>query len=67
MSKPSALPSAEIPASSPAPIAPPAGPERTLRAPEAAASETGATPPEDCITNGSGSPAASAAPASRRR
>ena len=32
------------------------GPERTLQAPARAASSAGATPPEDCITSGAGSP-----------
>ena len=56
MSRPSASPSPERPASSPAPTAPPAGPESTLQAPARAASAAGATPPEDCMTSGSGSP-----------
>ena len=51
----------------PAPTAPPAGPERTLQAPARAASAAGATPPEDCITNGCGSPALAVAPPSRLR
>ena len=67
MSKPSALPSPLIRASRPAPTAPPAGPERTLQAPARAASAAGATPPEDCITSGSGRPAAAAASPSRPR
>ena len=67
MSSPSALPSPEIRASSPAPTAPPAGPERTVQAPERAASKAGATPPEDFITCGSGSPRSVAASARRPR
>ncbi len=61
MSKPRALPSPEILASRPAPTAPPAGPERTLQAPAVAASSAGATPPEDCMTSGCGSPSPEAA------
>ena len=61
MSKPSALPSPQRRARSPAPTAPPAGPERTLQAPARAASSAGATPPEESITCGAGSPAASVA------
>ena len=56
MSKPSALPSPQARARRPAPTAPPAGPERTLQAPARAASAASATPPEDCITSGRGSP-----------
>ena len=56
MSKPIALPSPLARASRPAPTAPPAGPERTLQAPARAASAAGATPPEDCMTSGCGSP-----------
>ena len=67
MSKPRALPSPLIRASAPAPTAPPAGPERTLQAPARAASAAGATPPEDCITSGAGSPAAAVASSSRPR
>ena len=61
MSKPIALPSPLARARSPAPTAPPAGPERTLQAPARAASAAGATPPEDCITSGAGSPPSAAA------
>ena len=61
MSKPIALPSPLAWARSPAPTAPPAGPERTLQAPARAASAAGATPPEDCITSGGGSPPSVAA------
>ena len=67
MSKPSALPSPESSASSPAPTAPPAGPESTLQAPARAASAAGATPPEDIITAGSGSPRSLAASQRRPR
>ena len=56
MSRPSASPSPERRARRPAPTAPPAGPESTLQAPARAASASGATPPEDCMTSGSGSP-----------
>ncbi len=58
MSRPSALPSPRGRASRPAPMAPPAGPERTLQAPARAASSAVATPPEDCITSGSRQPGA---------
>ncbi len=57
MSKPSALPSPQRRAIRPAPTAPAAGPERTLQAPAFAASAALATPPEDRITSGRGSPA----------
>ena len=67
MSRPIALPSPEARASRPAPTAPPAGPERTLQAPAAAASSALATPPEDCITSGARQAAASAASPSRPR
>ena len=67
MSNPSALPSPESRASSPAPTAPPAGPESTLHAPARAASSAGATPPEDIITAGSGSPRSRVASISRPR
>ena len=67
MSKPSALPSPESRASSPAPTAPPAGPESTLQAPARAASAAGATPPEDSITAGSGKPRPRATSPSRPR
>ena len=59
MSSPIASPSPPARAIRPAPTAPPAGPERTLQAPARAASAASATPPEDCITTGRGSPAAS--------
>jgi len=61
MSKPRALPSLLSRASRLAPTAPPAGPERTLQAPARAASSAGATPPEERITSGRGSPAPAAA------
>ena len=61
MSRPIALPSPLARARRPAPTAPPAGPERTLQAPARAASAAGATPPEDCITSGAGSPPSAAA------
>ncbi len=67
MSIPSASPSPHSRARWPAPTAPPAGPESTLQAPARAASASGATPPEDCITSGSGSPRADALSASRDR
>ena len=67
MSRPIALPSPEARAISPAPTAPPAGPERTLQAPAASRLGGGATPPEDCITSGRGRPARSAASPSRPR
>ena len=67
MSKPIALPSPETAESRPAPTAPPAGPERTLQAPALPASGAVATPPEDCMTSGAGSPAAPAASPSLSR
>ena len=67
MSMPSAHPSPDSLASNPAPTAPPAGPERTLQAPARAASLAGATPPDDIITVGSGSPRSFAASPSRPR
>ena len=65
MSKPTTSRSPEIRASSPAPTAPPAGPESTLQAPARAASSAGATPPEDFMISGAGRPSDSA-PAARR-
>ena len=65
MSKPSASPSPLAAAISPAPTAPPAGPLSTLQAPPLAASEASATPPEDCMTIGAGTP--SSAQRSARR
>ena len=62
MSKPSASPSPLTVAISPAPMAPPAGPLRTLHAPPLAASAASATPPDDCITTGSGDAKVRAAP-----
>jgi hypothetical protein len=56
MSRPRALPSPAARARTPAPTAPPAGPERTLQAPAPAASATVAVPPEERITIGSGTP-----------
>ena len=67
MSKPIASPSPLIRASSPAPTAPPAGPERTLQAPARAASAAGTTPPEDCMISGAGRPASLAASSSLPR
>ncbi len=51
----------------PAPTTPPAGPETRIVAGCAAASSTVATPPEESITSGSGSPASRAPAASARR
>ena len=50
-----------------APTAPPAGPDSTLQAPARAASAAGATPPEDFMTSGSGSPCSVADRGSRSR
>ena len=57
MSSPTASPVPESRAKSPAPTAPPAGPERTLHAPCRAASCQGATPPDERMISGSGIPA----------
>ena len=54
-------------ASSPAPTAPPAGPGEHAPGPGRAASAAGATPPEDIITAGSGSPRSRGASPSRPR
>ena len=67
MSSPTVFPSPDSVASRPAPIAPPAGPESTVCAPARAASGAGATPPEDFITSGSGSPRSAPAAASPSR
>ena len=67
MSSPTTFPSADSVAKSPAPTAPPAGPERTLQAPALAASAAGATPPDDLMTSGSGRPRPVLAAASRPR
>jgi hypothetical protein len=56
MSIPIASPWPDARASSAAPTAPPAGPERTLHAPARAASDASAVPPDERITSGSGSP-----------
>ena len=56
MSRPIASPSPEIRATSPAPTAPPAGPDSTLHAPWRPASRHGATPPEERMISGSGRP-----------
>ncbi len=54
-------------ATSPAPTTPAAGPETRIVAGCAAASSTEATPPDDCMTSGSGRPASRAPAASARR
>ncbi len=59
MSRPSALPSPLAVATRPAPTAPPAGPLSTLHAPPLAASAASATPPEERMISGSGTPARS--------
>ncbi len=58
MSKQSTSRSPASAASSSAPPTPPAGPESTVSAAWAAARARSVSPPEDCITCGSGSPAA---------
>ena len=61
MSKHSAPRSPEASAAQAAPAAPPAGPESTVRAACARACSSVASPPEDCMTSGSGSPASARA------
>ena len=67
MSKHSASGSPAAAAAQAAPAAPPAGPESTVSAAWSPAWAALASPPEDCITAGSGSPASPARSTSRRR
>ncbi len=62
MSMPTASPSPDSLAMSAAPTAPPAGPDSTLQAPARAASAVGATPPDDFMISGSGSPRSTRGP-----
>jgi len=61
MSKASASGSPARSARAAAPTAPPAGPESTLHAPCPVTSSTGAVPPAESITSGSGIPRSSLA------
>jgi hypothetical protein len=54
MSNPIAFGVSAARASSADPTAPPAGPERTLQAPDRAASAADAVPPDERMTSGSG-------------
>ena len=67
MSKHSASGSPAASAAQAAPAAPPAGPERTVIAACARASSSVASPPEDCMTSGTGRPAPRARSASAAR
>ena len=67
MSKQSASGSPDASAAHAAPAAPPAGPDKTVRAACARAWSSVASPPEDCITSGTGSCAPRARSASAAR